>query len=285
MGFQAFFDDSGSGGSPVFVLSGFVGPVASWERFSDEWQKLLDESPKLEYFKMREAAQLCDQFAGMKAEERNQRIQKFFGVIRDTVHQSASCVIPMEPFKRIWKGNMSGEKEWNDPYYVAIWDMITLLTDQHNKFRMLEIFAKKDGTPPSAYGVLDFIFDDNPRLAAKVSPYYQIVRDKMHPLFRGWIGASPDFEDDKDFLPLQACDAQSWYFRRLFAERFGNEPFKEELPKSCFAPLDEVYSMMSFFGPDRMRKTVAKAPPSKKPPRIFESIHDIIANGDFGETK
>lgn len=284
MGYQAWFDDSGSG-VPVFVLSGYVDPVSSWEKFSNEWQKLLDEPPKLKYFKMREAASTSGEFFRMKKEERNERMQKFFRLIRDTVHLSASCIIPIKPFKEICKGNIEGGKEWDDHYYVALFDMITFLTEQHCRARMLELFAKKEGNPPSAYGVLDFIFDDNPRLAAMVPPYYQKIRNSIDPFRRRWIGASPDFEDDKDFLPLQACDAQSWYYRRLFAERFNGEPFKDELPKSCFAALDEVHSAMSFFSPARMRKVVAKAPAEQVPVKRYKDIHDLLANGDFGETK
>lgn len=284
MGFRAFFDDSGSG-VPVFVLSGYIDPVSRWEKFSEEWQALLDEPPKLKYFKMREAAQLCDEFAGMKVHERNRRIQKFFRLIRDSVHLSASCVIPMGPFKRIWKGNIKGDKEWNDPYFVALAEMITLWTEQHTRVRAFELFAQKEGNPSSSYGVLEFIFDDNKKLVAIVPPYYRKIRDQIIPPFRNWIGVSPRFEDDKDFLPLQACDAQSWYFRRLFAEKFNNEPFKPDLPKSCFEAFDDITSLMSFFGPERMRKVISKAPPEKKPARRFKDIHDVLANADFGETK
>jgi hypothetical protein len=281
-GFQAFFDDSGTG-VPVFVLSGFVSPIYRWGAFSEEWQALLDESPKLKYFKMWEAAHLSDQFGGMKAEQRNERIQKFFRLIQKAVELSASCVIPIAPFKRIWKGKIDGGKEWSDPYYVALWDMITFLTDKHFRMRLFEAMATNDGQSPSIYGTLEFIFDDNARLAALVPPYYQLIRAKLHPLFRGWIGVSPKFENDLEFLPLQACDAQSWYFRRLYAERFHNEPFKPDMPKSLFAPLDEIPAAMSFFSPERMRKTVAKAPPSKKTHVGFTNIHDVLANGDFGE--
>jgi hypothetical protein len=281
MGFQAFFDDSGSG-VPVFVLSGYVSPACWWEDFSKEWQALLDESPTLRYFKMREAAQLCDEFSGMKVTERNERIQKFFRLIRKAVHLSVSSVIPIALFNKIWKGNVGGDtKHWDDPYYVALWDIVSLLIEQHFQTRMRESLVTKDDQSPSAYGTLDFIFDDNPRLAAIVPPYYQIIRTALHPLFRGWIGESPRFENDKDHLPLQACDAQSWYFRRLFAERFNNEPFKADLPKSLFAALDEVPAGMSFFSSDRMRKVVMRAPHEQRDAKRFRDIHDVLANGDF----
>ena len=49
----AFVDDSGSGGdSPYFVSAGYTAPESIWNGFVPEWQRILDLSPKLEYFKM-----------------------------------------------------------------------------------------------------------------------------------------------------------------------------------------------------------------------------------------
>jgi hypothetical protein len=64
---------------------------------------------------------------------------------------------------------------------------------------------------------VDFIFDNNPRLAAKVPRWYQLTHKMLPPELRHLIAPSPKFEDDLQFLPLQAADAQSWYIRRLFA--------------------------------------------------------------------
>jgi hypothetical protein len=38
---QAFIDDSRSEGA-ILVLSGYIADAASWAKFSDEWQELLD---------------------------------------------------------------------------------------------------------------------------------------------------------------------------------------------------------------------------------------------------
>ena len=48
--------------SPFFVLGGFVAPAAKWASFSEAWQTALDIPPKLEYFRMTEAANMSGQF-------------------------------------------------------------------------------------------------------------------------------------------------------------------------------------------------------------------------------
>ena len=270
--FQAFLDDSGFE-EPVFVLSGYIAPVDWWEDFSEEWQALLDEPPRLKYFKMREAAQLSGEFGRMGIGARNERIKKFFDLTWKATHQSVSSVIPINPYKRIVKGRI--KKEWDDPYFIALFDIVSLLLQEHFHLKFYGA-VKKDS-------VLDFIFDDNPRLAAKVPRWYQLTRSLLHPVLRNSIGASARFENDHDFLPLQAADAQSWYYRRLFAERLHNQPFKAELPKELFRKLDEIPSLMSFWRSDRMKYFVSKAKPTegRKLDKRFKDIHDVIANADM----
>ncbi len=277
--FQAFIDDSGSG-VPVFVLSGYVAPVYWWESFSEEWQSLLDQPPKLKYFKMREAAQLSGEFSRMRVGQRNERIKTFFDLIRKAAHQSVSAVIPMQPYRRIVKGRI--RKEWDDPYFIALFDIVSLLLEGHFRLKFAGRVEKES--------VLDFIFDDNPKLAAKVPYWYQLTRSLLHPVLKKSIGASARFEDDHDFLPLQAADAQSWYYRRVFAEKFGDEPFKADLPKEIFAELDKIPSALSFWSPMRMRYFVEgsnRGKPVKAQGKRFseikrfKDIHDIVANADM----
>jgi len=163
------------------------------------------------------------------------------------------------------------------PYFIALFDIITRLLETHTGLRIAG----------AVDGVLDFIFDNNPRLAATVPHWYQYTRSLLHPIVKNSIGGAPRFEDDKDFLPLQAADAQSWYYRRLFSERLRNEPFKKELPKELFAPLDTIPSAMSFWGPERMCFAVDQANQGRTtverlPSRRFKDVHDIVANADLG---
>lgn len=274
--YQAFLDDSGSG-PPVFVLSGYVSLNYWWEDFSEEWKALLDEAPRLKYFKMNEAAQLSGEFHGMGIEARNKRLEKFLKLIQIASHQSVSSVIPYSPYRRIVKGKI--KKHWDDPYFIALWDVtVMLITGMAS--------LKVDGSIDSA-SVLDFIFDDHPRLAAKVPAWYQMTRALLHPEVRNSIATTPRFENDQNLMPLQAADAQSWYYRRVFAERFKNEPFKPDLPKELFKPLDSVPAAMNYWSSKRMQYfvEVTNNPKLVKHERMpdtrFRDIHDVVARADL----
>ena len=49
--------------SPIFVFGGLIAPAAKWADFSAAWQAALDEPPKIEYFKISEAANMGGQFS------------------------------------------------------------------------------------------------------------------------------------------------------------------------------------------------------------------------------
>jgi hypothetical protein len=46
---QAWFDDSGKGQGPVYLLAGYLGNAAVWEQFAYDWQTELDREPQLPY--------------------------------------------------------------------------------------------------------------------------------------------------------------------------------------------------------------------------------------------
>jgi len=49
---KAFIDDSGSGSdSPWYVLAGYLGTVEGWDSFDGQWEQVLHEPPRIEYFK------------------------------------------------------------------------------------------------------------------------------------------------------------------------------------------------------------------------------------------
>ena len=265
MSFQAFIDDSGSG-QPVFVLSGYISLDYWWEDFSDEWQLLLDEAPKLAYFKMREAANLSQLFAGMKAEDRNQRIKKFFSLIRICAHAAVISVIPVKLFDSIVKTNVQ-QPEFEDPYFVSLFEIIIKVLEQQIAMNSADS--------------IEFIFDNNPRIAAKVPYYYQLTRTLLRPELRDLIAPAPRFEDDRNFLPLQAADAQSWYYRRLFAERITQHPFHRHLTKALFSDLDRIPTLMTVWTRERCEYFVHQGQDREGPIPQLKDVHELLQQLEF----
>jgi hypothetical protein len=78
----AYFDDSGSGKEgPVMVLAGWIARFTPWMDFSDRWEELLNETPRLGYFKLKEAIRLEEQFGRLKPKQRNDRVFRFCSTI------------------------------------------------------------------------------------------------------------------------------------------------------------------------------------------------------------
>jgi len=100
---QAWLDDSGKGQPPVFVLAGYVAEVPKWESFSDDWQKLLNKEPRLEYIKAYEAFGLRGQFRGYSVEERDRRLLEFIPLIESCSGKGLASVIDQQPFAKIIK--------------------------------------------------------------------------------------------------------------------------------------------------------------------------------------
>jgi hypothetical protein len=197
-----------------------------------------------------------------------------FEVITEVLHlvwkaaqASISCVVPINLYKNIVKGNV--DNRLDDPYFLAIFDVIQKILEN-------QIAVKSADT-------VDFIFDYNPRLAAQVPQWYQFTLRLLPPEHRKLIGSSPKFEDDEIFLPLQAADAQSWYYRRLFAERINDEPFPKDVPRDVFSDLDKVSSLISLWDENRLRSLVrGQTPASASNPRKYKDIREIIANANLG---
>ena len=63
MPIQAFIDESGGKGQgKVFTMAGWLGRAEQWALFSTEWQRCLQSTPRIAYFKMSEATSLSGQF-------------------------------------------------------------------------------------------------------------------------------------------------------------------------------------------------------------------------------
>ena len=211
---QAVIDDSGSEpGSHVFVLAGFVAAAADWAALSDDWQAALDQEPRLEYFKMKEAVRLHDQFhknRGWTEELRDDRLITFTRIIRK--HAAIRIHARMEHGhfnKYIRSIPIPNRMLFSDTPYTMLFQQI-----------ILAMAVRGD-----LYGAdtpCDFIFDEQVGFSAEIQTQWpqfkEIIARSSRSDLPALVGDMPIFRDEKHFLPLQAADLYAWQMRNYFAQ-------------------------------------------------------------------
>jgi hypothetical protein len=198
----AFIDDSGQGGdSPHFVLGGYVAAEAEWSSFAAAWQAVLDLSPRLEYFKMYEAASLAGQFLGFSHHDRNQRLAKFIDVVVQHDLFEWSVSVADADYKELLLPTLP--PELRSPYYFAFIGMVTALSARY----------RWSGSGET----VDFVFDKQDGLERKALRLYGSFRRGVP----SWRLGRVAYLNDKEFSPLQAADLIAWQTRRFMCSSEG----------------------------------------------------------------
>lgn len=210
---QAAVDDSGmEPQSPVFVLGGFIAPAAAWATFSADWQAVLDQSPKLDYFKLTEAMSLSakGQFSrhkGWNETKRDSRLIDLAHVIRKhaaiRIHASMSHA---DFIKYVQSMPTPQRKLGSDHPYL-------LLASQ------LLLAVGISGDQLGLSGPCDYFFDEQVGFSDDFSQWWPSFKALLNTSGRSdlkkYIGsAAPTYRDEKTFLPLQAADFYAGYLRQ-----------------------------------------------------------------------
>jgi hypothetical protein len=199
---QAFIDDSVTQPSQAhFVLAGFVSSAANWAAFSDEWKAVLDLAPRLEYFKMHEANILKNEFSsdrGWNEELRDERVLALAKLIKKYALIRIHASIKSADFEKyVASAPVPQRKLISDSPYIYL--LIKLITAMAIRSTL--------------YGInepCDFIFDEQAGFSEEVFAYWPVFRaiieDIKNPAFPTFLGARPEFKNEKDVRPLQAAD-------------------------------------------------------------------------------
>ncbi len=204
---QAFIDESAEKDG-VFVLGGYIASAEAWARFSDIWGRMLPRfgTPRNDgryHFKMNEMAFRPD---GIK------KTEPFFRVIEEHVLGWVSVRIDQSELKRALRRiQVSGAiiDDWavfENPWYIAF----RYLMDRFHleRGRMREVFGDEK---------IDFYFDNGVDKKTVISIWDEYIKARPDDI-RGYYGSVPRFEDDMDFLPLQAADFWVWWVRKWHSE-------------------------------------------------------------------
>lgn len=208
MALHAYIDDSVDHEGGYFVLAGHIATAESWGAFAREWAELLPwgtrrESDGRYHFKMNEMAVNA---------ERMSRVPAFFRVIERHVLMSVSCAYRLSDLesakRRIWSPTVNIDWGMADLRYLFGWrllmDMFHTRKDQLQKIIPVE-------------QKIDFHFDDQSEKKQIISAWDEYIQKRPEST-KDRYGATPRFEDDMEFLPLQAADFWAWWVRKWYQD-------------------------------------------------------------------
>lgn len=214
---NCYTDDSGSSeGRPVFVLAGYVSDVDRWKLFSDEWDIALKSGPRpLEYFKMREANSLKVQFDNWSDAERDAKLTELGQIIEKHVMYTARAVLYWDDYYAIQAKFPNHHVE---PYTIL--------------FNYVMISAALWKMDLKIDAPIKFIFDIQGDFGLRAAQTFKdaVEMATIPSFFQKHIAGPPNFEDDKDFLPLQSADLIAWQIRRFCYDNFASRQLHTEYP-------------------------------------------------------
>ncbi len=254
---QAYIDDSRDGATGNFVLAGYIASAEQWAAFSQEWESMLPNAVKtskgVHRFKMSE----------MKHFGKMNDVSLFHNIIMKHVQMSVSVVFNSNELKarvdrlvaeaahpgygkiNIEIDNM--KKKWRDPFFFAF----RMLMDGFHQARV----AQPDLVPID--GVVDFVFDNdgNEIFIRQIWDEYLANRPEE---FRNGYGKKPRFENDEEYLPLQAADFRAWWVRK-WVNDFGINEYSNG--KYQFEVMNDrqIFHLLLSCDGDQISKTVAES--------------------------
>ena len=219
----------------VFVMAGYVAPADEWAKFSDAWAAALAARPKISALKTNDAmrAPPRGEFWGVSEELRDEKLRLFYSIIEAHVGYSASCVVHLEPLKRIF-ANSDLPKQAANPYYHCIASLVSSVA-------RLQIMQGVEDEK------VDWIFDERVMEQGKfLSIWDALIHDAPEDV-KPLIGGTPVFKPDdgpNGARPLQAADLEAWWLRRRWDEKLKGlprleYPWRPEPIPECASVLDE----------------------------------------------
>jgi len=188
---QIWLDDSGRGQRPAFVLAGYFSSVDAWIEFSDEWKALLQKRPALRRLKAYEAFGLRGEFKGWKEADRDRRLLEFVPLIQRYSGRGIAFVVEQLGFERIVKSAAS--TPFRSPqtlaHFLSLASILPIVEQSFGSSERIDIVYDRDlVTRRDAERAYKELFTRAPNLAALLAR------------------KEPRFEDDEQFMPLQAAD-------------------------------------------------------------------------------
>ena len=227
---QAFIDDSAAPNG-TFVLGGYVASAEAWTNFTKEWEEILHFGVRgkdgTHHFHMTEMARLP---------ERMKRVLFFYRVIEANVLCAISCQINIPDIQRaiarisIPDANVAFER-FDNPYLFTYRCLMDNWNFHRNKL-LKDVISLDDK--------VEFIFDNRAEKKFIYAGWDDFVENRPNE-YRPFYGSHPRFEDDKEFLPLQAADFWAWWVRKWCDEGTPWPDLKRFNPRKTAKPYKIIH--------------------------------------------
>ncbi len=201
----AFYgDDSGNHGKGPFVVAGYLGLTSDWFYMERDWEKVLEEPPAIDYFKMGECYHLEGQFEKISKPERDEKLHKLVDVVCRYNERltEVSSMVTWEDYRSAI-GDGAFKEEFYNPYFFCLHGV----TSQVAKILQSE----------KSNEIVHYTFDHQSNLEHHSAAQYYLIRTQAPKEFTRHMGGI-SHEDDKQFKPLQIADLIAWHVRRDFAK-------------------------------------------------------------------
>lgn len=166
---------------------------------ADAWSELLKKKPRLDYVKGYEAFRLSGQFTGWNEQERDKRLLEFVDVIDKHSGKGIAFAIDHKPFTLIKKLKDDTGHYFKDPNNLAYVMALSSL------LQALPLFRET---------VADIVFDYDLISRREATAAYKKIFDEWpREITKRLLRKEPHWEDDKNFLPLQAADLLAYCVR------------------------------------------------------------------------
>ena len=238
----AFVDDSGGKGQGhVLVLAAVSGDAEMWAEFSNEWEKRLRSSPRIEYFKMSEATGLSGEFLHVRPEAAKEKVQLLASLIDRLPIRATYSVVHLRSFEMLITRRLAdGSRDaFREPYLWALHHLATALA--------------ADALERGEHHQIEMIVDNHDQMKGPAKAFYGALRDALvasQPELRMVLPADLWFRDDRDFLPLQAADMLAGEWRRA-AEGVDTGPW--------LCPNVAISARSTMFGGEPLRQDIDAA--------------------------
>jgi hypothetical protein len=202
---QFCIDDSGTDQEPVFVLAGYTARVKNWAYFSEDWDKALRKSPKIEYLKTYDTFHLTKkktQFFGWTQDAVERKLLSLAEVIHKYRLERTQAVIRHADFNAVLKRS---HKQFREPSFFTLGAIMFGVLSHARNHRQRE--------------KVEFIFDEEVVRPAQLDTAYKIIMGRLDRKDADLIASKPCFKNDKEFMPLQAADLIACYLRRASFEK------------------------------------------------------------------